>query len=440
MKPPETAGFPVSNSGPGNGAAPLMGVRISHLGAGGDGAARLADGGLLHLPDALPGEEFEVSLAKDGSPEAVRRLSSSPDRVTPVCPHYGPCGGCCLQHARLQAGAAWKAERLAAALARAGFAEVAVAPVAQTPPASRRRMEFAAQRIERGLLLGLHQEGSKAIIDLAACSVLHPDLAALLAPMRAQLAGLAGLRHRADVLVNLLDTGPDILIRADAPPEVTDRAKLAAFAQAHGVMRIAWAVGTGPAEIVAGLGAPRIGFAGVDVSPPPGAFLQASAAGEAAIVAAILAGLPGKLTRRSRIIELFAGVGTLSFALAQHAPVTAYEGNAQAHAALARAAGGTRVQAVLRDLARQPLQPKEMAEAACVVLDPPFGGAAAQIGNIAASGVGRVIYVSCNPQALARDAQVLAKAGYRVVTATPVDQFLWSAQLEAVVVFAKGKN
>ena len=91
-----------------------------------------------------------------------------------------------------------------------------------------------------------------------------------------------------------------------------------------------------------------------------------------------------------------------------------------------------------RDLARQPLSAKELAGAAMVVLDPPYGGAAAQIGAIAASKVARVAYVSCNPGALSRDAAILAQAGYRLMTATPIDQFLWSAQVEAVAVFALG--
>ena len=78
------------------------------------------------------------------------------------------------------------------------------------------------------------------------------------------------------------------------------------------------------------------------------------------------------------------------------------------------------------------------ANMAAVVLDPPYGGAAAQIGQVAAAGAPRVIYVSCNPVALARDASVLGGAGYAVATATPIDQFLWSARLESVVVFAVG--
>ena len=182
--------------------------------------------------------------------------------------------------------------------------------------------------------------------------------------------------------------------------------------------------------------------AGVSVSPPPGAFLQASAAGAAAITAAVLAGLPERGVGKQRFIELYAGCGTLTFALADacvesRARVIAYEGDAPSYEALRRPVMGRRVEAVLRDLARQPLSVKELSGAAAVVLDPPYAGAAAQMPGIAASGVERVIYVSCNPGALARDARVLREAGYTVLAATPVDQFLWSSQVESVVVFGR---
>lgn len=178
-------------------------------------------------------------------------------------------------------------------------------------------------------------------------------------------------------------------------------------------------------------------FGEIRVEPPPGAFLQASAAGEAAIVQAVLDGLPPKLTSRSRIVELYAGCGTLSFPMSDHAQVLAYEGDAASLASLARAAGGRRIQAIKRDLARQPLQKPELAAASAIVLDPPYPGAASQMGPIAASGVRRVIYVSCNPAALTRDAATLRQAGYVLDRAVPVDQFLWSAQLETVCVFSR---
>jgi 23S rRNA (uracil1939-C5)-methyltransferase len=297
-------------------------------------------------------------------------------------------------------------------------------------------MDFAVQRSADGVRLGLHQAHAKTIADLEICPVLRPELAALLAPLRGMLPSLAGLRKSADLLAAVLPNGIDLLIRADAAATAPDRARLAGFAAAHGIARIAWAVGAGPAENAVLLHPPAIEFAGVQVTPPAGAFLQASAEGEAAITRAVLAGLPAKRSGRASVIELYAGIGTLSFPLGGQARVRAFEGNMAAAAALRRAAGGTRVEAVTRDLARQPLQQAELKDAVAVVLDPPFAGAAAQMPALAASGL-PVIYVSCNPAALARDAAVLARAGYQMLAATPIDQFLWSAQVEAVCVFAR---
>jgi 23S rRNA (uracil1939-C5)-methyltransferase len=240
------------------------------------------------------------------------------------------------------------------------------------------------------------------------------------------------------VVVNWLDEGPDVLLRLDFAVTGPDRAKLIAFARAQGALRISVAKGDGEAELVAMLRPAMMTLSGVPGTVAPGAFLQASAAGEAAIIEAVLAGLP-KFRGKARIVELYAGVGTLSFALAKHARVEAYEGNVEAvaaqDAAIRRAnlAGVMRVTA--RDLARQPLKISEMAGAAVVVLDPPYAGAGAQVKNLAASGVARIIYVSCNPAALARDGFALRAAGYKILGAVPIDQFPYSENVESVVVF-----
>ena len=410
---------------------------IRHLGADGDGAAAGGDGATVHVARTLPGERI---LARPAGPhravvEAI--LTASLDRVEGPCPHFSRCGGCALQHCADPSYAAWKRDLVVRALERAGFADPAVADLVRTTPATRRRMDFAARRTEGGVTLGLHAAHSRDLVDIQTCLVLHPALEALLAPLRAVLSGLSGLRRQAEVTANLLDTGPDILIRADGEAIASDRTKLAAFAARHGVGRISWATGTAAVpETAVLLTAPSIRFGSTAVTPPPGAFLQASAEGEAAIVAAVLAALPSR-AGRARVAELYSGIGTLSFPLAAHSVVQAFEGDEAAAAALRRAAGGTRVQAHHRDLTRQPLQVGEFAGASCVVLDPPFAGAPQQMPLIAAAGVSVVIYVSCNPAALARDSAVLRQAGYGLQLATPIDQFLWSAQVEAVCVLTK---
>ena len=278
-------------------------------------------------------------------------------------------------------------------------------------------------------------------VDLATCHVLHPALVALIAPLRSLLTRLQALRREGSAIANLLDTGVDVLLRTDATPSLPDRLVLNEFARVHALPRIAWAQGSSEPEPVCVLRPPIITLSGVAVSPPPGAFLQTSAAGEAAIVGAVIDALPRKLPARAHIAELYAGCGSITFALAHRARVTAWEGDAASIGALRLAANQAglagRVEAVRRDLARQPVTAKELAGVAAVVLDPPQAGAAGQIAQIAAAKSPLVIYVSCNPATLSRDARTLRHAGYQLVAAQPIDQFLWSERLESVCSFRR---
>jgi 23S rRNA (uracil1939-C5)-methyltransferase len=423
-------------------AAEPVTVRIERIGAEGDGIANLPDGAPLYVPFTMPGEQVHArKLGARG--ELISLLESSADRAPPPCPHFGTCGGCVLQHWREDAYRAWKTELLRDALRRAGYTDPPIAPIVPSAPRQRRRMDFAARRTRDGIVLGLHARGGP-VTDVATCEVLHPALSALLAPLRPLLAGSQALRREASVVANLLNDGVDLLLRSDAPLTLPDRNALIAFARAQRLLRVSWAQRDDVAEPVAILRPPVVTLSGIAVQPPPGAFLQASASGEAAIVTAVLAGVPEKLPSRTRIADLYAGTGTLSFALAHRARVTAFEGDAAVFAALRGAVNAAglagKVQPIQRDLARQPLVAAELAGLAAVVLDPPHVGAAAQVAQLATSRVPRVVYVSCNPAALARDARTLHAAGYRLLSATPIDQFLWSARLESVCVLDLSSN
>lgn len=418
-----------------------MQLTIARLGSGGDGVAETPDG-TLHVPRALPGEVVQARPAGRGQALLEAVDTASPERVAPPCPHFVEgCGGCTLQHWDLGAQSAWKRMRLVEALARAGFPDAPVAETVTTPTDSRRRADLALRRRPDGsVAIGFHARGAAEILDLRVCHILRPELFALIAPLRVVLRRLTALAREGSAVVNLLDSGPDLLLRTDKPLDSSGRRLLAAGAQQLGMPRIAWAQGETLHETAAQAAAVRLALSGVEVAPPPGAFLQASREGEAAIVAAVLGGLPAKLPVRPRILDLYAGLGTLSFPLAALGRVTAMEGNAEAVAALDAAArkAVARVEAIRRDLARQPMLPAELKHFAVVVLDPPYAGAAEQVAQIARSVVRNVVYVSCNPVALARDAAALCAAGFGVAAATPVDQFRWSAHLESVVHFARG--
>ncbi|MFC0409329.1 class I SAM-dependent RNA methyltransferase [Roseomonas elaeocarpi] len=421
----------------------MLEVEVTAVGSAGDGIATLGDGRTVALPFTLPGERVtaretgrrgEVVLA-----EAEAVLQPGPDRVAPPCRHFGICGGCALQHWAEAPYRAWKRRRLVEALERAGFADAPVGECAPCPPRTRRRADLAIRQVADGVAIGFHARGDARVVDMRECHVLHPTIFALLEPLRTLVAKLRGFRREGSALINLLDSGPDLLLRTDDALTPGDRQLLAAFAAEHGVRRIAWAKGQDVPEMGAQTGTVGLRLGDATVAPAPGAFLQAAPEGEAAIVAAVIAGLPRKLPAKARVADLYAGVGTISLPLSRHVRVEAFEGEAAAVAALSAGANaaGARVTAKRRDLARQPLLLPELASYATVVLDPPFNGAAEQMALIARSKLRRVIYVSCNPAALARDAALLRKANWRVEAATPVDQFLWSPHLEAVVTFAQ---
>ena len=422
-------------------------LQVARIGAGGDGIATLPDGSPCYIPRALPGEQVLAAPGprrRDGTRAVLERVvAASPQRVEPICAHFDQgCGGCAVQHWTAAAQAVWKRDRLIDALSRAGFPAAPVAPTVTTPLGRRRRADLALRREAGGIRVGFHAAGSAALIDLAACPVLDPRLVALVAPLRALLRRLPALRREGSAVVNLLDTGPDLLLRTDGPLAAAERALLAAFAAEAGLPRIAWAAADGPVEVAAQLGPASITLSGVPVAPPPGAFLQASPEGEAAIVAAVLAALPLRLAGRGRIADLHAGLGTLSIPLAARGRVAAFEEDGAAVAALATAAGraGLPLAATRRDLARQPLTVAELAAFAAVVLDPPFAGAPEQAALLARSAVPVAVYVSCNPAALSRDARAFAQAGWQVAAATPIDQFVQSAQVEAVVAFTRPRR
>jgi 23S rRNA (uracil1939-C5)-methyltransferase len=421
-------------------------VLVSAMGAEGEGLATGPDGAALFIPGVLPGETVRVArpnrVGKIWRATAESVETASPDRVRPPCSHFGVCGGCALQHWRAEAYQSWKTSLLRHALDRAGFGAAEIGALVTCSAGTRRRVDLAARRVGRRVTLGLHPARSHEIVDLTECLVLDPALTALLPGLRELLADLAW--RDASVIINRLDTGLDVLLRATAEPALPDRTRLIQFARHADLARLSWGGASGEPEPIIVLRPPVITFSGVPTRPPPGAFLQATTAGEAAILAAILPHVP----ERARVVEFHAGCGTITFALAAKASVRAWEGDQALVTALREAANraglGGQVRAEARDLVRQPVRAEELKGTDVIVLDPPHAGAERQMPAIATSGVGTVIYVSCNPAALARDAAGLAVAGYRLVAATPIDQFLYSPRLESVSVFrlapSRGKS
>ncbi|SMH56761.1 class I SAM-dependent RNA methyltransferase [Azospirillum agricola] len=421
----------------------VLDVTIAEVGARGDGIAA-AEGLRLFVPLTVPGDRARVRVADPagqgtGKGEGVRAellelLEAGPGRGDPACRHFGRCGGCTLQHMDDNAYAAWNVALVQGALARVGLGDTPLEPLSRTPPAARRRARFAALKRGKRVWFGFNERQSHRLADLEECPVLAPRLLALVGPLRALLADILPEGGECDVVTTDLEGGVDLLLVGPRSLGRDARERLVAF-EPEAVARIAWqADERGASEPVANRRPAAVRFAGVPIVPPPGAFLQASAEGEAALVEAVA----GAVGDAARIADLFAGLGTFSFPLARKAAVHAVEGDAAAVAAVGRAVQGLRLTAERRDLFEQPLTAKELNRFDAVVFDPPRAGASAQAGALAASKVPLVVGVSCNPATFARDARILVDGGYRLARVHPVDQFLWSAHVELVGVFERG--
>jgi 23S rRNA (uracil1939-C5)-methyltransferase len=405
-------------------------VRIERLGAQGDGVAQGRDGPLF-VPFTLPGELVKVAAETgEGRAEPLAILEPSPERVAPLCQYFGTCGGCALQHMEHRAYLDWKREQIVAALASRGL-EAPVEEVRAVPLATRRRAAFALGRTGQGIAFGYRAARSHAIVDIAACPVLSPGIAGRLPKLRAALAPLLGGRREARITVTEAEQGLDVMVEGIRPSPALI-AKLAAAGASFGAARI-----TLDGESLILLDEPTVSLSGAQVKLPPGAFLQASRDSEAVLVEVVRQ----SVGRAKRVADLFAGVGTFTFALAGTAEVDAFEQDEEAIAALAEAVRATPklkpVRTHLRDLFRVPLTSRELARYDAIVLDPPRAGAKAQAAALAASNVAKIVMVSCNPGTCARDLRILVDGGYRITRVVPVDQFLFSPHIELVAVLER---
>lgn len=410
---------------------------IVSIGARGDGLARL-DGEQVFVPMTVAGDKVVARLEGrrgDGlTANPLEIISGGPARRDPPCELFGRCGGCNLQHVTDEALAEWKRDRLVTALVRAEFDSRLIAPLVSIPAGTRRRAAFAFTRLKQSVVLGFNERSSHRLVEVDPCLLLVPELLTLLPPLRAVLADILPIGMTGDAVATQTDSGIDLLIQAEHGLDLFARERLASFAERQDLARLSWQQ-RGHVEPVAHRRPAQVVMGGVPVDIPPGGFLQPSREGEAALVRLVLEHLP----EQGAVADLYAGSGSFTFPLAKGRAVTAVEGDEGAIGALGGAArrSGLSITPLHRDLARQPLLAPELKSFAALVFDPPRAGAAAQAEQIAKGGPPVVVAVSCNPATLARDAATLADGGYRLIAATPVDQFPWSAHLEAVAVFKR---
>jgi 23S rRNA (uracil1939-C5)-methyltransferase len=411
-------------------------LTVERIGAQGDGIARSADGGQVYVSLTLPGERVEAEAAGDRG-DLVRVLESSAERIEPVSPHYGDCGGCALQHWASAPYLAWKREQVRLALERERI-ETEILPTVPCPPGVRRRLALHARRGTRGeAALGFKARRSWRLVEISACPVADPHLVEALPALRRLAAPFLEHPKSAPTLhVTWTLSGLDVEVsgveRRSGGLSADARMRAAEAASAGDIARV-----TLGDEIIYQGRQPVVRLGPAVVALPPGSFLQAAPPAETAMVELAVEAVAG-----ARVVaDLFCGVGTFTFPLAQHAQVLAADASEAAIKALKAAVGSAPglkpITAEARDLFRRPLAAEEMKRADAVVFDPPRAGAEAQTPEIGRSKAAVVAGVSCNPATFARDARGLVDAGFTLERVTPVDQFLWSPHIELVGVFRR---
>ncbi|MGZ2502887.1 class I SAM-dependent RNA methyltransferase [Rhizobium leguminosarum] len=411
-------------------------VTIEKLGAQGDGIASSA-GGPVYVPFSLPGET--VAIARVKSQGTIMSITTpSPDRQEPPCRHFGPdgvngtCGGCTLQHMADAPYGAFKRQLVIDALKSKGLTPE-VGEIVPARPGERRRVVFAARKTEKDMLVGFNQAESHHIVAIEECPISSAGIIARLPAIRAVAASLATSAEPFRVAV--LETLSGLDISVDDVKKLSDPQRRKAIETALGLRGIARVSLNG--EILVEPSKPMVEFGGVQVSPPPGGFTQATKPAEEAMAELVTA----HAGKAKRIADLFAGSGTFSLRLARIGRVHAVEAEAKALAALDHAARTTQglkpVTVEKRDLFRRPLMTQEFKPYDVVVFDPPRAGAEFQCQELARSAVKKIVAVSCNPLTLARDLAILVEGGYRITQVTPIDQFLWTSHVEVVATLEK---
>lgn len=410
-------------------------LRIDRVGGQGDGIADTPQGPVFAAL-TLPGEVVTAEV-RDGRAEGIAIVSASGDRIAPVSPQYGDCGGCVLQHWAASPYLDWKRDQVRLALARERI-ETEIEATVPVPPGTRRRLALHARRAQDGrVILGFKARRSWRLVEVRECPVADPRIVRAI-PALGEVAA-AFLEHPKSaptlhVTWTLSGLDVDVTGVERRSGGLSRDAQMKAIAAAHraDLARLSLA-----GETLVMTRQPQVAFGPAIAPLPAGGFLQAVPQAEEAMVSRAAAAVKGA----RKIADLFCGAGTFTFPLATVAPVIAADASKAGIDALKAGVGSARglkaITAEARDLFRRPMTPYDLKGCDAVVFDPPRAGAIEQTAQIAATKAAVVVGVSCNPQTFARDARVLIDAGFRLETVTPVDQFLWSAHVELVGVFRR---
>ncbi|MBV8738216.1 MAG: class I SAM-dependent RNA methyltransferase [Alphaproteobacteria bacterium] len=411
-------------------------LRVQRIGIDGDGIAQWC-GDPVYLPFSAVGDHVRAVLTvrRGGGYQGrvIEMLAAGEGRARPPCRHFGRCGGCALQHLAPDVYQSAKLDGLRKALVRVRVDPGVIQPLRRVKPARRRaRLGLMRPRDPRQPgKVGFREHFRHEIVDLKQCLVLEEPLFALGEALRSRIAQLLSPGSTAEASLTRTDAGIDLLLTSAEKPGLGALEALAALGAECDLARIVWLSPFGEMPIIERRPVYMI-RSGARVPFPPGAFLQASESAEAILIEEVIGGIG----LRRPALDLYAGLGSFGFALADAGPMHLVEGDERSALALTTAArhlAGVTVEQ--RDLARDPLPSEALASYAAAVFDPPRAGAASQVEALAQSSIEAVVAVSCNPATFARDAAKLIAGGFRLDRVIPIDQFVWTQHLEIVALF-----
>ncbi|MCA1977638.1 MAG: 23S rRNA (uracil(1939)-C(5))-methyltransferase RlmD [Thiobacillus sp.] len=428
-------------------------VDILSLDHEGHGVARI-DGKVTFVDGALAGERAEISIyrkhAKYNSANAVVILKASAQRATPKCRYFGRCGGCSMQHLEASAQVAAKQRVLEENLARIGKVKPELMLRALHGPTwnYRHRSRLSVRRVDKkgGVLVGFHEKRSSFIADMESCEILTADVAALIQPLRALIGGLSNSDRIPQIEIAVGEHVTVLVFRLLEPWTDEDAAHVRAFADRHGVH--VWEQRKGPdtARPFWPNIAPELSYNlpefGLVMPFKPTEFTQVNTAINRALVSRALRLLdpqPGE-----RIADLFCGLGNFTLPIATRgADVLGIEGSAELVARAQENALRNRLPnarfAVDNLFEMTPEKFTALGHLDKLLIDPPRSGAIEVVKSLPDAGAPqRIVYVSCDPATLARDAEVLVHVkGYRLRAAGVANMFPHTAHVESVALFER---
>jgi len=430
--------------------ATALTARVASLSHDGRGVAR-TNAEVVFVDGALPGEEIRYVPIGKRRRQIQGRLQElivrSPDRVEPPCEYFGICGGCALQHLAYPAQLRIKHQQLVDNLQRIGK----VAPEEWMPALAgnewgyRRKARLGVRNVPKkgGVLVGFRERRRSYVTPLAYCRTLDPGVARLLPTLPELVSGLSCAASLPQIEVAVADNAIALVFRHLVPMLATDVARLRDYASGHGIQIFLQPEGLDSIHPVwpAEPEALHYHLAEWDLTLwfGPADFIQVNREMNQKLVGHVLECL--RLGPGDSVLELFSGIGNFTLPLARHARhVCAIEGDQAATDRARFNADRNRIDNVsfLRhDLYREnPDSPWLLDQYDKVLLDPPRTGAMEVIKQLPAVTAKRIVYVSCNPATLARDAELLVhKHGYRLVSAGIVDMFPHTMHVESVAVF-----